>query len=338
MFLMALTRRRLIQGSAAVLPVPNLARAQPFTARQYHSQPQGSHLDLYLTKIWDAVRAETDGDLSVTVRPRNNGLAAGDPEVLSMLQAGSPEFFTLNGNILSNVQPEADIQGIPFAFTSSQQVAALNDGAFGTFLRAKLVSKNIQLIPFGCMENGFKQITTVDQPISNADDLRGVKMRVPNGKLFIDFYNSLGAVPKIIDFNRLFQVLAAHEVDGQENPLVDVEDNKFYEVCKYVGLSSHQWAGYNMLANQAFWQKLPQSVRAVIVANTKKFVSEQRVFVEALNTSAADKLEGQGMILTQVDTDTFRKRLSGVGFYRRWRASCGEKAWTLMETEVGSVG
>jgi TRAP-type C4-dicarboxylate transport system substrate-binding protein len=71
--------------------------------------------------------------------------------------------------------------------------------------------------------------------------------------------------------------------------------------------------------------------------NTKKFVPEQRAFVEALNASAADRLKGQGMTLTQVDIDTFRKLLSDVGFYRRWRASCGEKAWTLMEMEVGSV-
>jgi TRAP-type C4-dicarboxylate transport system substrate-binding protein len=98
------------------------------------------------------------------------------------------------------------------------------------------------------------------------------------------------------------KTLAAREIDGQENPLADIEDNKFYEVCKYVDLTSHQWAGYNMLANQAFWQKLPQVIRDVVVRNTKKFVPEQRVFAQALNTSAAEKLKGQGMILTQVDT------------------------------------
>jgi TRAP-type transport system periplasmic protein len=81
------------------------------------------------------------------------------------------------------------------AFKSSQQIATINDGEFGDFLRAKLVSKNIQLISFGCMENGFKQITSVRRPIRNARDLRGLKMRVPNGKHFIDFY--MRSVPSL---------------------------------------------------------------------------------------------------------------------------------------------
>jgi TRAP-type transport system periplasmic protein len=333
-----MTRRRFVKATAIALPSRAIARTKVFLAKQYHSQPPRSHLDLFLRKIWDTVRAETGGDLNVTVYPQNGGVPLGDPEVLTQLQAGSPEFFTLNGNILSNVQPEADIQGIPFAFTSSLQVAALNDGDYGEYLRSKLVAKNIQLLPFGGMENGFKQITSVDRPIRNVDDLRGIKMRIPNGKLFYEFYNDLGAIPKIINFNQLYNALAKRDVDGQENPLVDVEDNKFYQVCKYVGLSSHQWAGYNMLANQNFWQDLPQDIRDVVIRNTTRFVPEQRAFVQALNAKAAAVLQKQGMTLIRVDVESLRQKLSDAGFYKKWRVSCGETAWRLMEAQSGPVG
>jgi tripartite ATP-independent transporter DctP family solute receptor len=338
---MTYSRRKFIRAStAAALLMPRPAHSQAFSARQYHSQPKDSHLQLYLTKIWDAVREETGGRLNVTVYPRNNGATVGDPEIFTQLQSGKLELFALNGNILSQAAPApaADIQGIPFAFSSSQQVAALNDGEFGDYLRRELVSKDIQLIPFGGMENGFKQITSVDRPIQKADDLHGFKMRVPNGKLFVDFYDALGAAPKIVDFNRLNQALAAHEVDGQENPLIDAEDNKLYEVCRYVGLTSHEWAGYNMLANQTFWQRLPQDIRDSIVRNTQKFVPQQRAFVQALNASAENKLRDRRMIFVQVDTESFRKTLTKVGFYRKWRASCGEEAWALMEAQTGPVG
>jgi TRAP-type transport system periplasmic protein len=333
-----MTRRRFVKATAIALPSRVIARTKVFLAKQYHSQPPRSHLDLFLRKIWDTVRAETGGDFNVTVYPQNGGVPLGDPEVLTQLQAGSPEFFTLNGNILSNVQPEADIQGIPFAFTSSLQVAALNDGDYGEYLRSKLVAKNIQLLPFGGMENGFKQITSVDRPIQNVDDLRGIKMRIPNGKLFYEFYNDLGAIPKIINFNQLYNALAKRDVDGQENPLVDVEDNKFYQVCKYVGLSSHQWAGYNMLANQSFWQDLPQDIRDVVIRNTTRFVPEQRAFVQALNAKAAAVLQKQGMTLIRVDVESLRQKLSDAGFYKKWRVSCGETAWRLMEAQSGPVG
>src|SRR5580692_8283896 len=100
---MSFTRRKFIYASTAVvaaLSMPGLARSQTFTARQYHPQPEDSHLQIYLRKIWDAVREETNGRLSVTVYARNNGAAAGDPELLMQLQAGELEFFALNGNIL----------------------------------------------------------------------------------------------------------------------------------------------------------------------------------------------------------------------------------------------
>jgi TRAP-type transport system periplasmic protein len=338
---MPLTRRRFVQASTAAataLSIPKLARSQTFTARQYHSQPRHSHLQIYLAKIWDAVREETNGRLSVRVYPRNNGATAGDPELLTQLQTGQLEFFTLNGNILSQAHPAADIQGIPFAFSSSQQLAALNDGDFGNYLRRELENKGIQLIPFGSMENGFKQITSVDRPIQKADDLHGFKMRVPKGRLFIDFYNTLGATPKIVDFNRLYKALAAREVDGQENPLVAAEDNKLYEVCKYVGLTSHEWAGYNMLANQAFWQRMPKDIRDSIVRNTKRLVPEQRTFVQTINAGVESKLRDRGMIFAQVDTNSFRAALTAGGFYKRWRASCGEEAWALMEALTGPLG
>ena len=44
------------------------------------------------------------------------------------------------------------------------------------------------------------------------------------------------------------------------------------------------------------------------------------------------------MIVNTVDVDSFRKRLIGAHFYRDWRQSTGEKAWALMEAEVGKVG
>jgi tripartite ATP-independent transporter DctP family solute receptor len=338
---MAITRRNFLgtaTAAVATVSAPGLACAQTFTGRQYHAQPEESHLHRYLTKIWDAISLETNGRLQVTVHAGNNGVAAGDPELLKQVQSGELQFFTLNGNILSQAHPAADIQGIPFAFSSSRQIAALNDGEFGDYLRQELMSTGIQLIPFGSMENGFKQITSVDRPIRNADDLHSFKMRVPNGKLFIDFYKALGADPRIVNFNRLYQALAAREVDGQENPLVIAEDNKLYEVCRYLGLTSHQWAGYNMLASQAFWQRLPDDIQDSIIRMVKRYVPEQRAFVQAINAGVESKLRDRGMIVTQVDVDSFRKTLKDVGFYREWRASCGSKAWALMEAQTGPIG
>jgi TRAP-type transport system periplasmic protein len=338
---MAVNRRSLVAGlisGAALGAAPRTTWAQSIKARQYHPQPAASHLHVYLTRLWDAVRVESRGRLDVTVHAQNNGVAIADPEILKQLRAGELEFFVLNGNILSQAYPPADLQGIPFAFSTSEQVTSLTDGDLGALMREGLAGAGVYLIPFGCMENGFKHITSVDKPISVAADLEGFRMRTPGGKLFVDFYKALGAEPKIVGFNRLYQALAERQVDGQENPLVIAEENKLYEVCRYLSLSNHQWAGYNMLANYAYWQRLPSDLQEIVVRNAKTYVAQQRAFVRTANATLETSLRDHGMIVNRVDVDSFRRRLVSAHFYRDWRRSTGEKAWALMEAAVGKVG
>ncbi len=338
---MVINRRSVIAAltaAGALGVVPRAARAQIFKARQYHPQPVTSHLHVYLTKLWDAVRAETGGQLDVTVCAQNNGLPIADPDILKQIQSGELEFFVLNGNILSQAHPVADIQGIPFAFTTSEQVTSLTDGELGALMRLELAGAGVYLIPFGGMENGFKHITAVAKPIRDAADLEGFRMRTPDGRLFVEFYKALGAEPKIFGFNKLYQALAERQVDGQENPLVVAEENKLYEVCKYLSLTSHQWAGYNMIANNAYWQRLPADIQDSVVRNAKIYVAQQRSFVRAANAGLEKTLRVQGMIVNTVNVDSFRRRLIAAHFYRDWRESIGNNAWALMEAEVGKVG
>ncbi len=332
------SRRSLIAGLVSSLTfAPRYARSQTFVARQYHPQPVGSHLHIYLTKLWDAVRAETGGQLDVTVYAQNNGAIIADPDILKLLQSGDLEFFVLNGNILSQAAPSADIQGIPFAFTNSEQVTSLTDGKLGDLMRRGLAAAGIYLIPFGCMENGFKHITSVSKAIRTSADLEGFRMRTPGGKLFVEFYKALGAEPRIVGFNRLYQALAEGQVDGQENPLVVAEENRLYEVCKYLSMTSHQWAGYNMIVNNEFWQRLPAQIQGIVIRNTKTYVAQQRAFVGAANVNLEQTLRHRGMVVNTVDIESFRERLRGANFYRNWRQSIGEEAWALMEAKVGTV-
>lgn len=336
----SLNRRALLRGTAAMggvlWSVPR-ARAQAIRASQYHPQPEDSHLQTYLTQLWNAVRRETSGRLDVTVHPRNRDVAFAEPEILKLVINGELEFFVLNGNILSQAHPVADIQGIPFAFKADAQVDALNDGAFGDLLRAELIPAGVYLIPYGAMENGFKHITAVDRPILHAADLEDFRMRTPGGALFVDFYRTLGAKPRVVGLNALYKALSEHEVDGQDNPLVLIEERKLYEPCRYLCLSGHQWAGFNLIANNAFWQRLPEDIQEAVIRCAKAIVPEQRAVVRSANRALEQKLRAQGMLVSKVDTASFKRRLAG-GFYARWRASTGSRAWALMEQETGPIG
>jgi TRAP-type transport system periplasmic protein len=333
------TRRSVVAGLAvAPFILRNASAAEPVVrAKQFHNQPEQSHQHQALVDLWSAVKAETDGKVDVTVHPQNNGVAGGDPAVLDMLVKGEVEFFTLNGGLVARVVPVMDIQGLPFAFSTSEQVHAANDGLLGAYLSKECAAQGIHRFQFGLLENGFKQISTVDKPINKAEDLAGQRIRIPAGKMFEDMYVSLDASPVVINFNQMVAAFKDKKIDGQENPLAITEVNKLYEVTKYIAMTNHSWAGFNLIANREFWQTIPAELQVAIDRNVKKYVALQRIAAQQLNASLEPKLKERGMIFNTADTESFRKKLAA-SFYPRWKEQLGSTAWGLLEDQVGRMG
>jgi TRAP-type transport system periplasmic protein len=336
-------RRRLLAAGVALAAagcVSDPASRPParWTARQFHNQPALSHQHQFLTDLWVQVYKETGGRLNVTVYPQNDHLPGSDPAALDMLQSGELELFTVMGGILGRKVPAAEIQGLPFAFTSHAQVHRANDGALGAYLGRECVAKGIYRFQYGLLENGFRDISTIDRPINGADDLRGVRLRVPDAQMSRDLFTALEAEPVTVNIRDLYEALKQRRVEGQENPLVITEINKLYEVTRYVSITHHMWSGFNLLANLGFWNGLPEDVQEVVQRNVRKYVAAQREYTDGLNKALQGRLASErGMIFNAADTASFRARL-GRGFYGRWRDRFGATAWSLLESEVGRLG
>jgi tripartite ATP-independent transporter DctP family solute receptor len=303
--------------------------------RQLHNQPPGSPLDRWLRRLWDDVRAETSGRLDVEVSAQNGGVAGGDPAALEMLRAGEVAFFTLMGGLLGRVAPVAEIQNVPFAFGSQAQVFAAVDGDLGAHLREEVAAKGVYMIPRGCFENGFRHITTRTRAVRSADDLVGLRIRTPAGRLFVDFFTTLGAEPTAINLDRLYQALKDGAVDAQENPLVMVEVNRLDEVQTHLSLTGHMWSGFNLLANLALWRSLPGEVQGAVERAAARCAAGQRAETEARNAALAEGLRGRGLLVNRADTTDMRRRLGD--FYARWKREFGAKAWGLLQAHAGTL-
>src|SRR5437773_575968 len=280
-------RRRQLMLAAGAMAVAGCVSqhrtSSKLSGRQFHNQPAQSHQHQFLSDLWAQVAKETGGRLQVATYPQNDNLPGSDPGALELLQSGELEFFTLMGGILGRKVPVAEIQGMPFAFTSHAQVHRANDGALGEYLGRECAAKGIYRFQYGLLENGFRQISTVDKPVFIAEDLRGMRMRVPDGQMFRDVFTALEAQPVTINIRELYAALKSRQVDGQENPLVITEVNRLYEVTKYVSTTNHMWSGFNLLANLKFWNSLPGDVQEIVQRNVKKYVALQRAYTDDLN-------------------------------------------------------
>ena len=312
------------------------ASAPRWCARQFHYQPVASHVHPFLVDLWDDVRQETGGRLAVSVHADNAGLKATHAEIIDKVKDGEIDFYAVMGSLLGPLTPVYEIQSLPFAFAREEQVYALMDGAMGDYLRSELAAQGVYAMPGGLLENGFRHISTVDRPIVRAGDLEGLRIRVPEGRIFYDTFRSLGAEPTPVFVLDLYRALAERRVDAQENPLAITESLKLHEVTHYVSLTCHMWSGFNLIANPGFWHGLPADVRDIVLRNVRLHVARQRAHTSALNRDLQVKLAQRGMHFTQPDIASFRARLTG-GFYARWKSELGTTAWNLLESGVGAL-
>jgi tripartite ATP-independent transporter DctP family solute receptor len=334
-----ISRRKFNSGLAAasgMLLIARRVRAADFELRQYHNQPADSPLDKWLTQMWDAVKTETGGRVQVQTFADNNKLAGGDPAALNMVASGELDFFTLNGGSIGNLVPASNVQGLLFAFHSTDQVFSALDGDLGDYLREEMKTKGIYAVPKGCFDNGMHEITCATRPIKTVEDLQGLKIRTPDAPIYTEAWKAMGAAPVVANFNKLYETLKTGTAEAQTNPLAVAEFLKLYEVQKYVSMTNHGWSGFNLLANWKLWQRFPADVQAVIERNVVKFVRQQRAELAALNTEFRTKLATQGMTFNDADTTSFRPKLAA--YYAHWKATVGDRAWTLLEAHVGKLG
>src|SRR5581483_5503076 len=200
---------------------------------------------------------------------------------------------------LEAVVPVAAIQSVGFAFKDSQAAFRAFDGKLGAYVRGEIGAKGLHAFD-KIWENGMRQITASTKPVRNAADITGMKIRTPNSRMALDLFKSLGAAPTPINFSELYTALQTRVVDGQENPLANIEFARFFEVQKYLSLSSHMWGGYWLLAENEWWSKIPADAQAIITRNASTITDRQRRDIAKLNDSLLGKLQSQGMAVNQL--------------------------------------
>ena len=105
---------------------------------------------------------------------------------------------------------------------------------------------------FGTRQVGLR----VKKKINTPADMAGIKLRMPPGDAWQLLGRSIGANPTPMAFAETYTGLQTGAVDGQDNPLPNVQAMKFYEVMSQIVLTSHL-IGYDLLCmNLKAWNGL----------------------------------------------------------------------------------
>jgi tripartite ATP-independent transporter DctP family solute receptor len=329
---MAVSRQGFVFGTAATFATIGIvtpARAAEFELKYGHDLPQEHPINVRSVEAFGRIKKATNGRVNIKAFPTSQ--LGSDPNMIAQLRSGAIEMLAMPGAFLNQIAPLASIENLAYAYPNRETVFRAMDGDLGKVVREDIQAKGGMVVLERIWENGFREITTSTKPIRNAADLAGLKIRVSPGEIRVDTFKSLGASPSPIALSELYTSLQTHVIDAQENPLLLIDQQKFYEVQKFVSMSDHIWSGYWTLFNPDVWSKLGKGIQDVISREMAAATLAARNDNVILNRSLRDKLTRRGMKFNEVDKNSFKQKLVESKYYERWRDKFGPKAWAALE-------
>lgn len=221
-----------------------------------------------------------------------------DEQMQGALAGGAQEMMVGSTAPLAGMVKEFGVFDLPFLFNSEKEADAVLDGPLGQDLMKKLESKG--LVGLVYWENGFRNMTNSKRPITRAEDLQGIKLRVMQNQIALGVFNTLGANAVPMPFSELFTALETRTVDGQENPITTIQSSKFYEVQPFLTITRHVYTPWVVLASKKWWDTLSPDEQKLIRQAAAASRDFERKDSRADSTKAMTTLEQAGMKINTV--------------------------------------
>ena len=171
---------------------------------------------------------------------------------------------------------------------------------------------------FGTRQVGLKP----KKKISTPADLAGIKLRMPPGDAWQLLGRSLGANPTPMAYAETYTGLQTGAIDGQDNPLPNVQNMKFNEVMSQIVLTSHL-VGYDLLTlNMKVWQGMSPAKQKAFQAAADKAIAWSTAEHLKREKELADSFKSQGLDVYTPNIAAFREHAQKV-----YLASDEAKQW-----------
>jgi tripartite ATP-independent transporter DctP family solute receptor len=226
----------------------------------------------------------------------------GDKELLQKLKLGTVD-MALPSTVMSS---ESDLFGVfemPYLVKDRKHMQRIEKEIFWSKLAPEVEKKGLKIL--AVWENGYRHITNNKRPINVPADLKGIKLRVPEGKWRVKMFQVYGANPSPMKYSEVFTALQTGVMDGQENPFSQIYSAKFQEVQKYLSLTGHVYTPAYVTVGAKKWATLPADVRKVLEDTAKEVQAFVYATAEKDDNDLLAKIKAAGVQVNSVNKDAF---------------------------------
>jgi len=256
--------------------------------------------------VWAAgeIAKRTNNRYTMDVFPASQ--LGNETQINQSLSLGTVDMIYTGQAFAARTHPQLAIGGAPYMFrdfdhwkkfSQSAVLAELEDAYF-----KKGGNKPIAAFYYG------QRHTTANKAINKPEDMKGLKLRVPDAPLYIMYPKIAGANATPIAFAEVYLALQNKTVDAQENPLPTILAKKFYEVQTHINLTGHITEMLLAIVGGHVWSKASDADKKVFEDVFKEAAEKSNAeIVKAEQTLATEFATKYGKTVVKSDREAFKK-------------------------------
>jgi tripartite ATP-independent transporter DctP family solute receptor len=257
-------------------------------------------------KFAEIVKQKTNGQYTVKVYP--NSQLGNERELADAVSLGTVDMTLSGPTPITWYIPQYSVVESPFLYRDLDHYMKMYKSDVGQELKDQLLkTKGLRVLDFWFRGPRY---LTANKEIKNLDDLKGLKIRVPESEIPLETWRILGANPTPIAFNELYMGLKQGVVVAQENPLEMIFASSLYDVQKFVMNTKHAHSAYFLMINDKLFTSMPADVQKTLQeAAVEAGLYEKELMLKS-ESEFKKKLEEKGVKFVDLDMKPFNDLVS----------------------------
>lgn len=246
-------------------------------------------------KFKEYVENSTDGRVKVEVFPASQ---LGSQQALIELRQQGAIQIDLHGMAC---RPQYDAFYLPYIFNDAEHMQKVLDSDFAKKWLEDYINTTGGRI-LGIYSRGFRNLVLKNEA-RNLNDLSGIKIRVPELPALVAMCNAWGAIPTPVAWPETYNAILLGTVDGAENTLSLIYNQKFYEVAHYVLMTEHSISPVFWIINNENFTNYSEPLQEVIQEGVKMAIDfaieqnkiEEGSFIESLKNKGVEVIKPENL-------------------------------------------
>jgi tripartite ATP-independent transporter DctP family solute receptor len=277
-------------------------KEKPVTIQIGYANNPGEPFDLGVREWEKLIEEKSNGSIQVEVFPSSQLGSKND--LIDQMLAGDSVITLADGAFYADRGvKDFGITFGPYLFDKWDEAWNLTDSPWWEEQSKLLEEKGLKIIASNWVY-GERHILS-KKPIRTVEDLKGLKIRVPNNTIQVKGFEVLDATPTPMPLGDVYTALQQGTIDALENPLSVLYNGKYHEVAKYLTLDGHVKNFTTFVAGAEFFNSLTSEQQQIIMETGK----EAGVFNNDLQAKSEaeilSKYKEEGVEIIEVDTSKF---------------------------------